>query len=170
MNICGFGADTWLKLRAFDVLSFPFTFSRIAYLANDDVSRHFMVLEVGPGRDKVRKSQSCCSSTSPVQANCVIHFLIHQFHQLSTALSAELRRAFRAKPYYQEARFHASTACIMVSTPDQNSDAAQILVSRFSGIVDDIEAQHGPQLRKCQQVWASRIGVQVANRVTYVDL
>lgn len=40
-----------------NISSFPFTFSRIAYLSNDDASRHFMVLEVGSGREKV----SCTS-------------------------------------------------------------------------------------------------------------
>ncbi|SJX62714.1 related to UPF3-Nonsense-mediated mRNA decay protein [Sporisorium reilianum f. sp. reilianum] len=131
------------RLKA-TVGSFPFTFSRIAYLANDDASRHFMVLEVGAGCDK--------------------------FHRLSTALSTELRRAFRAKAYYDEARFHASTACVLDSTPDQSDHATQALASRFSTIVADIEAEHGPRLRQCRPVWATRIGIQVANRVSYVDL
>lgn len=123
------------------VSSFPFSFSRIAYLANDDASRHFMVLEVGSGREKL--------------------------HKLSLALSTELRRAFRAKTYYDEARYHASTACVMIPS---SQPSAETLGPRFSAIVDDVEARWGSQLRKCPAVWARRIGIQVADRITYVNL
>ncbi|TKY85628.1 hypothetical protein EX895_005167 [Sporisorium graminicola] len=132
------------RLKA-TVGSFPFAFSRFAYLANDDASRHFMVLEVGPGREKL--------------------------HRLSTAFSTELRRAFRAKSYYDEARFHASTACVLDPSSERGDEGGtQTLSSRLSQVIADVEAKFGPQLRQCRQVWAARIGIQVANRVTYVDV
>lgn len=132
-----------------NISSFPFTFSRIAYLSNDDASRHFMVLEVGSGREKLRS--------------------------LSTALSTELRRAFRAKVYYEEARFHASIACVMnmtsVSDDRIKLDAApEPISSRLGTIIDKIEDEWGAELRKCPPVWATRIGIQLGNRITYVDL
>ncbi|EST05662.1 U6 snRNA phosphodiesterase Usb1 [Kalmanozyma brasiliensis GHG001] len=134
------------RLKA-SLRSFAFSFSRLAHLANDDASRHFMVLEVGSGRE--------------------------QLHTLSTALSAELRRAFRAKSYYDEARFHASTTCLITPPSSSGSDrdeSVETLGSRFGALVDRVEVRCGSQLRKCPPVWAGRIGVQVANRVTYVDL
>ncbi|KAJ1028307.1 hypothetical protein NDA18_002972 [Ustilago nuda] len=131
--------------------SFPFSFSRIAYLNNDDASRHFMVLEVGSGRD--------------------------QFVELSTALSKVLHRAFRAKAYYEEARFHASTSCLETTKaldddaePPELREAGEALGPRFSDIVNDVEKKWGPQLRKHPPTWAARVGIQVANRITYVDL
>ncbi|SPO25622.1 related to UPF3 - Nonsense-mediated mRNA decay protein [Ustilago trichophora] len=124
--------------------SFAFSFSRFAYLSNDDGSRHFMVLEVGSGREK--------------------------FHTVSTALSAELRREFRAKSYYEEARFHTSTACLTSTAERSSTEIGGALGPRFSKIVADTEAKWGAQLRKSPPNWATRIGIQVANRITYVDL
>lgn len=129
------------------IKSFPLSFSRIAHLANDDASRHFMVLEVGSGRDK--------------------------FEKLSSALSTELRRAFRAKSYYEEARFHASSAYVLTRSSAGHMKSAseeEQLSKRFDEIVKEVDARWGPTLRKCPAIWASRIGIQVANRVTFVDL
>ncbi|ETS64910.1 hypothetical protein PaG_00884 [Moesziomyces aphidis] len=122
--------------------SFSFSFSRIACLANDDASKHFMVLEVGPGRENLRK--------------------------LSTALGAELHRAFRAKSYYQEARFHASTTCL--SAPPSNDTDADMLASRFRALIDSVESEWGSKLRKLPPFRISRIGIQVANRITYAEV
>ncbi|GAC94037.1 hypothetical protein PHSY_001606 [Pseudozyma hubeiensis SY62] len=131
------------KLRT-TIASFPFTFSRIAHLSNDDASRHYLVLEVSFGREK--------------------------FHQLSMGLSTELRRAFRAKSYYNQARFHVSTSCVPSVSTDSKEKEEESLEDRFGTIADEIEAKCGDQLRKCPPLWASRIGIQVGNRVTYVDL
>ncbi|SPO25981.1 related to UPF3 - Nonsense-mediated mRNA decay protein [Ustilago trichophora] len=124
--------------------SFAFSFSRIAHLSNDDGSRHFVVLEVGSGHEK--------------------------FHKLSTALSAELRQAFRAKSYYEGARFHASFACLTIPAEPSSTETDEALGPRFSKIVSDTEAKWGARLRKSPPTWATRIGIQVANSITYVDI
>ncbi|KAJ9479238.1 hypothetical protein PHBOTO_002749 [Pseudozyma hubeiensis] len=132
------------KLRT-TIPTFPFTFSRIAHLSNDDASRHYLVLEAGSGREK--------------------------FHRLSTGLSAELRRSFRAKPYYDQARFHVSTACVTSSASSVPKEKEkESLEEQFGTITDEIEAKCGDRLRACPPLWASRIGIQVGNRVTFVDL
>ena len=92
-----------------------------------------------------------------------------------------LHRAFRAKAYYEEARFHASTSCLETTKaldddaePPELREAGEALGPRFSDIVNDIvndiEKKWGPQLRKHPPTWAARVGIQVANRITYVDL
>lgn len=62
----------------------------------------------------------------------------------------------------------------MLDTPplgqEDGGETAHSLASRLGTIIAEVEAQLGPQLRQCRQVWATRVGIQVANRVTYVDL
>ncbi len=91
-----------------------------------------------------------------------------QLRKLSTALGAELHRAFRAKSYYQEARFHASTTCLSVP-PSSDTDAG-MLASRFRALIDSVESERGSKLRKLPPVRVSRIGIQVANRITYAEV
>lgn len=135
-----------------------------------------MVLEVGSGRDKVCDdkilgSPLLCGCLAKAHSAPFYSDRHRQFHKLSTALSNELRRAFRAKTYYEEARFHASTVCLETTDDvDHRADEQGLLGARFSQIVTDIEKRWGPQLRKQPPTWAARVGIQVANRITYVDI
>ncbi|SNX88148.1 related to UPF3 - Nonsense-mediated mRNA decay protein [Melanopsichium pennsylvanicum] len=141
--------EEYVKVASAEVSRLRDTIGRIAHLANDDQSRRFMVLEVGSGRE--------------------------MFQKLSISLSTELRRAFKAKQYYEEARFHASTACFL-DTPTtshiQNAtDAtAKTLTPSFCNLVSKVEAKRGDLLRKSPPIWATRVGIQVANCVSYVEL
>lgn len=132
-----------------------------------------MVLEVGSGHEKVSKYKGWKIdglSGSASQLTRLTRSCRQQFHKLSTALSAELRRAFRAKSYYEEARFHASTACLTIPAESSSTETDGALGPRFGKIVADTEAKWGAQLRKSPPTWATRIGIQVANRIAYVDI
>ena len=41
---------------------------------------------------------------------------------------------------------------------------------RLEGLIADVENRWGKGLRKCPPNWATRIGIQVGNKTTYIDL
>ncbi|KAN0063400.1 poly(U)-specific 3'-to-5' RNA exonuclease [Thecaphora frezii] len=81
--------------RASDLARFPVSFSRLDHLTNDDLTRDFLVLEVGAGWRELRA--------------------------LVDSLSDALYRLVRAKPYYEEARFHASVGFVALEELDSDS-------------------------------------------------
>ncbi|PWZ02301.1 hypothetical protein BCV70DRAFT_230434 [Testicularia cyperi] len=148
---------------------FEIAFSHISHLQNDDKDRDFLVLEVGMGREKLR--------------------------HLSDVISKGLHRAFRARPYYQEARFHASTGYVEAASTaqsvpgdkkatataneeDMQSEPAKRAPNSSHSddsapldlVAQKLEDRLGPELRSLPTIRADRIGVQVGKKVVFLDL
>ncbi|PWN48182.1 hypothetical protein IE53DRAFT_389645 [Violaceomyces palustris] len=76
--------------------TFLISFARFDHLVNDDRTRDFMVMEVGAGWKEL--------------------------HTLSGSLSERLHRSFRAKPYYKEARYHASLGWVDMTAAESEGE------------------------------------------------
>ncbi|EPQ26528.1 uncharacterized protein PFL1_05850 [Pseudozyma flocculosa PF-1] len=158
--------------HAFNMQRFPVSFSRLDHLVNDDRTRDFLVLEVGAGWKELKA--------------------------LAESLSTALYRLVRAKPYYEEARFHASVGFVSMvddiigdeghSMPSQPAPAAESApdgqgasaaaaeaAAEAPAVVGprprgDAEDTRAAEIRRCPPFLVDRIGIRVGKQVTWVDL